>query len=156
MLTLEQQATNYDTMRHIERVRNLLGEVIKDLLRRAEEHDQSKLESPEVEAFTEAPSLAQVTYGSNQYIQNLKQEKFAKALQHHYARNDHHPEHHKEGILDMTLLNILEMLCDWKASSERLHDGNILKSIEINARRFGMPPALTRILENTAKAMGYY
>lgn len=153
-MTLEQKATNYDTMRHIERVRNLLGEVIVDLLRRAEEHDQSKLESPELEVFTEyTEKLATITYGSQEYEECRKA--MAPALAHHYARNPHHPEHHKAGIADMTLLDLIEMLCDWKAASERHNDGNILKSIEHNAGRFDIPPILARILENTAKSMGY-
>lgn len=53
----------------------------------------------------------------------------------------------------MNLLDILEMLCDWKASSERHNDGNINKSIEINANRFNMSPQLVKILENTVKVI---
>jgi hypothetical protein len=154
MLTIEQKATNFETMRHIERVRNLLGEFIKDLIRRGEEHDQSKLESPEVEAFTEfTPKLAACTYGSPEYEGFRAAMK--PALDHHYANNPHHPEHHKHGVDDMTLLDVLEMFADWKAASERHNDGNILKSIEKNADRFGLSPQIVRILENTAKAMGY-
>jgi len=154
MLTTEQKATNFDTMRHIERVRNLLGEFIKDLIRRGEEHDQTKLASPEVEAFTEHTSkLATCTYGSPEYEGYRAAMK--SALDHHYANNPHHPEHHKNGVNDMTLLDIAEMFADWKAASERHNDGNILKSIEKNADRFGLSPQLVRILENTAKSMGY-
>lgn len=150
MLTLEQRATNAETFRHIERVRNLLNRVAADMLRRGEEHDQSKLEPPEVELFTEfTPKLANLTYGSAEF--NACKAAMGPALSHHYANNAHHPEHHKNGVNDMTLLDIIEMLVDWKASSERHHDGNILKSIEINADRFGLSPQLTKILENTAK-----
>lgn len=73
MLTLEQRATNNETFRHIERVRNLLNKCINELLSRGELHDQTKLESPEVEAFTEyTPRLATCTYGSDEYKQYLK------------------------------------------------------------------------------------
>jgi len=44
---------------------------------------------------------------------------------------------------------LLEMFCDWKAASERHNDGNIRKSIEHNADRFGMPPILVQIFENS-------
>ena len=37
-LTLEEQATNYNTMRHIERVRNLLNAIVVELLERGEDH----------------------------------------------------------------------------------------------------------------------
>lgn len=148
-LSEAEKATNYDTMRHIERVRNLLNVCIKDLIKRGELHDQTKLASPEVELFTEyTPKLAGSTYGSPEYQGFLKSIK--PALDHHYANNRHHPEHHKNGIDDMNLLDIVEMLCDWKAASERHNDGNIRKSIEINANRFNMSPQLVRILENTA------
>jgi hypothetical protein len=148
-LTQEEQATNYVTMRHIERVRYLLDYFVMEMLRRGQLHDQSKLEQPEVALFTEwTPKLANVTYGSPEYEQFRKE--LAPTLAHHYARNRHHPEHFRNGVEDMNLLDIIEMLCDWKAASERHNDGNILKSIEINKKRFKLSPQLVRILENTA------
>jgi len=149
-LTIEQQATNFVTFRHIERVRNLLNLMAIDLIRRGEQHDQSKLESPEVELFTEfTPKLAASTYGSSEY-EGFRQSMWP-ALEHHYAKNSHHPEHWPNGINDMNLLDLLEMFCDWKAAGERHNNGNILKSIEVNANRFGISPQLVRIFQNTAK-----
>jgi len=149
-LTPEEKACNYDTFRHIERVRNLLNEVVRDLLKRAEEHDQTKLESPEVELFTQYTEiLAGLTYGSSEYEENRK--KMGPALEHHYANNSHHPEHWPNGIEDMSLVDLIEMFVDWKAASERHNDGNILKSIEKNADRFNMSPQLVKIFNNTAK-----
>jgi hypothetical protein len=149
MLTTEEKATNNDTFRHIERVRNLLNRCVADLLNRGEAHDQTKLVCPEVAIFTEfTPKLSGSTYGSLEY--NAFLEKMKPALDHHYANNSHHPQHYKNGINDMNLLDIIEMLCDWKAASERHNDGNIRKSIEINADRFGISPQLTKVLENTA------
>lgn len=148
-LTIEELATNAETFRHIERVRNLLNWAAKELLERGERHDQSKLERPEVEAFTVyTAKLATCTYGSEEYEGYRKA--MGPALQHHYANNRHHPEHFKNGVDDMNLLDVLEMLLDWKAASERHNDGNIRKSIERNADRFGLSPQLVRILENTA------
>lgn len=147
-LSLEEQATNFATMRHIERVRNLLNRMIAELLRRGEAHDQSKLQPPEVEVFTEfTPKLATSTFGSPEY-EGFKKA-MAPALAHHYANNSHHPEHYKNGIDDMNLLDVLEMLVDWKAASERHNDGNIRKSIEKNADLFRISPQLARIMENT-------
>ena len=152
MLTDKEKATNNDTFRHIERVRNLLNACVVELLDRAEKHDQSKLEPPEVSVFAEyTPKLAACTYGSDEYKGYLKDIK--PALDHHYAFNRHHPEHHKNGVDDMNLLDLVEMLCDWKAASERHNNGNIRKSIEINADRFGLSPQMVKILENTVNAM---
>lgn len=124
-MEIEAKATNYDTLRHIERVRNLLNICVGDLLHRGETHDQSKMAPPELELFMEyTPKLKDVTYGSPEYQEFLKGLK--PALDHHYANNSHHPEHYKNGLEDMNLLDLVEMMCDWKASSERHNDGNIL------------------------------
>jgi hypothetical protein len=147
-LTLEQQATNYVTMRHMERVRNLLNLAIIELIKRGEKHDQSKCQKPEVELFTEfTPKLAGVTYGSNEYNSFLSAMK--PALTHHYANNRHHPEHFANGVDDMNLLDLIEMFCDWKAATERHNDGNLRTSIEKNAKRFEMSAQLVKILQNT-------
>lgn len=148
-MTIEEKAANADTFRHIERVRNLLNMCASMLLMRGELHDQSKLESPEVEAFTEfTPKLATSEYGSEEYKGYLAAMK--PALDHHYAKNPHHPEHHADGVNDMNLLDILEMFVDWKAASERHETGNIHDSININQKRFGLSDQLTQILHNTA------
>lgn len=152
MLSEAEKAVNYDTFRHIERVRNLLNACVVELMRRGELHDQTKLESPEVEAFTiYTPKLATCTYGSDEYNGYLSAIK--PALDHHYAHNRHHPEHHNDGVNDMTLIDLVEMLCDWKAASERHNDGSISRSIEVNTGRFGLSAQLAKVLQNTADAM---
>lgn len=144
----------FKTLRHIEAVRNYLNLCIKELLGRAEQHDQTKLESPEREAYDElTPRLRGLTYGSPEYKAQFTDGPLGKAVAHHYAHNRHHPEHHKNGIKDMNLIDLVELLCDWKSSSMRHNDGNILKSIEINQARFGYSEDLRLILENTAKWM---
>lgn len=152
MLTEAEKATNYETMRHIERVRNLLNVFVVELLRRGELHDQSKLGSPEVEALTaNTARLAGLTYGSAEYKANFDSPDMRAYVEHHYANNRHHPQFHKRGVNDMTLVDVLEMLVDWKAASERHTDGNIRKSIEVNTERFGLSPQLATILENTVR-----
>ena len=122
--------------------------MITEILDRVDNHDTSKLESPELELFADcAAKLAGMTYGSSEYLKHV--EELKPALDHHYARNRHHPEHFKSGINDMNLIDIIEMFCDWKAASERHNDGNIEKSIEHNAKRFNMSPQLERIFENS-------
>jgi hypothetical protein len=124
--------------------------MIDKLDMRGVKHDASKLESPEVEAFAEnTNALANLTYGSEEYMTQL--EKLKPTLEHHYAANRHHPEHFVNGVNDMTLIDILEMLCDWKASTLRQNDGNLLKSIEMNATRFGYDDQVKQIFINTAK-----
>lgn len=142
----------YDTLCHMLRVRNLLNVVIKEILDRGENHDLSKLETPELEAFTEkGPILKDLTFGSKEYDECKKE--IDAAIQHHYASNRHHPEHFKHGIKDMNLIDLIEMFCDWKASSERQNNGNLRKSIEVNGRKFNFPPELIEIFENTMEIL---
>jgi len=143
-----------DTLKHIARVKELLSGLCKDMLIRGEVHDASKLESPEKEVFDEVtPLLKTLTYGSQEYKDSLA--KMGPALDHHYANNRHHPEFFVNGIEDMNLVDIGELLCDWKAASERHANGDIMKSIDINAARFNLSPQLVKILKNTAVYLFY-
>ena len=141
-----------DTLLHIKRVNELMLTVSAELLRRAAIHDNSKLVSPEKEIFDEmTPKLAGSTYGSDEYKQFLSDLK--PALDNHYAKNSHHPEHYTNGIDGMNLFDLIELFIDWKAASERHKDGNILKSIEINKTRFNMSDQLVSIFKNTVDKM---
>ena len=141
-----------ETLSHIRRVQEILSIFIRELLDRSNNHDSSKLSDPELSVFAENTfKLKNLKYGSEEYNESLAAMK--PAIEHHYARNRHHPEHHKNGIDDMTLSDILEMFADWKAASERQNNGNILKSIEHNCGRFNINPQLVKIFENTAREM---
>ena len=140
----------HETHKHIKQVEHFIGIIMDELESRAEKHDGSKLISPEVEIFTEfTPKLANSTYGSDEYKENLKG--LGVALEHHYTNNRHHPEHFENGIDDMNLVDIIEMLCDWKAATLRHKDGDINESIRINADRFGYNEQLKKIFLNTVK-----
>ena len=148
---LKEAATNDETRKHISNVVKFMNIVVTELLLRAQNHDASKLESPELELFTIwTEKLAGCTYGSEEYKKFL--EELKPALEHHYSdsNNKHHPEHFKNGINDMTLIDLLEMITDWKSATLRHTNGNLRKSIEINSKRFGIDTQLTKILENTA------
>lgn len=132
---------------HILLVQQKVNKLAADLINRGNVHDRSKLESPEAEIFGEAPDLSSMEYNSPAYHENLKN--IQVALDHHYANNNHHPQHFKNGINDMNILDVVEMLCDWAASCKNNKGGNIRQSIEANANRFNMSPQLVRILENS-------
>lgn len=51
----------------------------------------------------------------------------------------------------MNLIDLIEMICDWKASMLRHNDGNILTSIDKNQERFGYSSELAQIFKNTVK-----
>lgn len=145
-----------DTRRHRLRVEQLLGKVRYLLDIRAVYHDASKLqpaEKPYFDALGE--SLKGVKYGSRQYRAAL--ERLRPALVHHYANNPHHPESRKGGIGEMTLIDLLEMLADWRAAAERhgRKDCNLAHSLRINRKRFTIPDPIYRQLVSTAKELGW-
>lgn len=143
-----------DTELHIERVGVLMEEVCHNLDERLTFHDESKLQEPEKSAFDRlTPRLKALTYGSEEYKASL--DELGDALKHHYAENSHHPEHYPEGIAGMSLLDLIEMLCDWKAAGERHADGSMAASLEKNQARFGIGTQLQAILENTARELGW-
>lgn len=138
----------FETMDHIQNVRHTIIHLIDKIMERALLHDQSKMQTGEVEYFDIFTSkLKDCTYGSEEYKQFLAELK--PALDHHYAVSRHHPEHFQDGIRGMNLVDIVEMFCDWYAATKRHKDGDILRSIEINQERFGYSDDLKAVLENT-------
>jgi len=141
-----------DTAKHHRRVMMLLTEMAHALNDRGLSHDQSKFEDPELAVFDEfTPKLAGATYGSPKYKAFLAAMK--PALDHHYYNNRHHPEHFSNGIDGMHLIDLVEMLCDWKAAGERHKDGDLVKSIKINQERFKISDQLLNILLNTVRIL---
>ena len=141
-----------ETQKHIDKVRKYIRFFTDKLTDRSEKHDASKLGDFECQYFAEhTERLSEIEYGSEEYKKEL--EELRPALEHHYNSNRHHPEYHKNGIVDMNLVDILEMLCDWKASCSRQKNGNLLKSIEINSERFNIDKQLSQILINTARML---
>lgn len=142
------------TKEHIEAVRVLVRQVMRQLLIVQVLHDETKLVDPERDAFKEfSPKLAGCTYGSPEYHEMLKG--LQHALDHHYANNRHHPEHFKDGVDGMTLIDLIELICDWTASTKRHNDGDIMKSIEVNTKRFNLSPQLANVLRNTVLFLGW-
>lgn len=143
-----------DTQTHIAQVGVKMESVLQNLSLRAAVHDRTKLVDPEKDTFDRmTPLLKGSVYGSDEYKGFLEEMK--SALEHHYRHNSHHPEHYENGIEGMSLLDLIEMICDWKAATERHDDGNIRRSIEINAERFNISPQLVQILRNTVDELGF-
>src|SRR5215203_1101111 len=141
-----------DTLEHIEKVQARIFRMRVNLFQRALAHDASKLEEPEKSGYDVLTiKLNDCVYGSDEYKAALVEAK--PVIDHHYAANSHHPEHYENGIAGMSLLDIVEMLCDWKAASERTKQGSIMQSLKHNKERFGIDDQLAAILENTVKEL---
>lgn len=128
------------------------------LMIRAANHDNSKLVEPEKSGYDLLTSaMAGKVYGTDEYTAAMA-EVMANPLveaawQHHATHNSHHPEYHDDGIAGMSLLDIVEMLCDWKGASER--NGPRAFSIAYSIKRHKIDPQLAAILENTVKELDW-
>ena len=143
-----------DTEKHIAEVIGRVDQVCSELRIRVQGHDRSKLMSPEKEVFDRVTEgLRGLTYGSSEYKAQL--EGMGEALGHHYSVNRHHPEWHSEGIRGMNLLDLVEMLADWKAASGRHADGSMRASLDLNRERFGVSDELYGMLERTCEELGW-
>ncbi|WP_207400828.1 DUF5662 family protein [Actinomadura roseirufa] len=143
-----------DTLKHAQRVAELMAQAIHELIDRSTCHDRSKTEAPELEFYNEfAPKLRVSPYGSEEYKGYLAEMKVG--LDHHYAANRHHPEHFEDGVSGMTLVDLVEMLADWRAATERHADGSLVRSLEILKERHGISDQLDAILWNTARHFGW-
>lgn len=150
----EKYDSREETQAHIEAVRSNLQDMIEDLWARQIDHDASKLATPEKEMFdVMTPKLRALTYGSKEYKACLQQ--MGPALNHHYKANSHHPEYYENGVQGMSLFDILEMLADWLAASERHADGDFHESLKINKERFKISDELFAIMVKTVNELGW-
>jgi hypothetical protein len=148
------ERTRRDSLDHIAKVQARMQEAISSLIIRAARHDESKLAEPERSGYAALQAnLGDIRYGTPEYRAALDAAR--PVIEHHYAANDHHPEHYPNGIAGMSLLSLIEMLADWKAAGERTREGSMRQSLEVNRRRFGPDDMLYGILENTARELGW-
>lgn len=133
-------------------VHTLLNKVITILNERGINHDISKYSKEEREIF-QSIVFTDVEYGTDAYYNRLNLLK--TATDHHYKINSHHPEYYKNGIKDMNLIDIIEMLCDWISAAKNYNKvGDVYKSIDIGQQRFGYDNILKNIFLNTIKLLG--
>jgi hypothetical protein len=139
-----------DLVDHKVRVAAYMQSIANDLFRRAMIHDNSKFSEEEYHLYEAAcPELQKHAYGSPEYKEAVKQ--LGPAWEHHCKVNDHHPEFHREdGVSAMTLVQLIEMLCDWLAASERSQT-NFEAGLKMNKERFHIDDQLFEIIVNTVK-----
>lgn len=132
---------------HISRVRRHIDTFIQLLIRRAENHDKSKLEEPELSWWKEMDKEPRYPYGSEEYKQKIK--RWDKVFKHHYKYNRHHPEHYEYGVCEMTLIDIVEMMCDWLGYKDTTTVTEALKVCDDQMARYNISEELRQIIFNT-------
>jgi hypothetical protein len=118
---------------------------------RGNRHDDSKYEDAEFPLYAALiDEFEKHPYGSEGY--NKAKAAIKPATDHHFKHNRHHPEHFPDGIDGMNLVDLLEMLSDWKSATLNNpdHPGDLTKSLHIATEKYKISPQLARILYNTA------
>lgn len=138
-----------ETHKHIGHVQNFMGRIIDAVRQAAIAHDKSKFEEPERSAYAVViPKLAGLEYGSEEHRRVLGL--MRPAIKHHQSANRHHPEFHSKGLAGMDIVDLAEMVCDWKAAAMRGGD-DFEKSLKVSLKRFNIEEPLASIIVNTAK-----
>lgn len=122
--------------------------IANKLIERAIEHDNSKLSKEEYESFTKFDNTSYKSY--KEYEKGL--EELDDAFQHHYDNNSHHPEHHFNGVDDMSVLDLIEMVCDWKAVAE-YYGVPLEQQMELNIERYGVSVEREKLLKSIMKEL---
>lgn len=139
-----------DTLLHISEVQEGLEQFTAELKKRGILHDSTKLQEPEFSAFVSTrPKFKKANYGTPEYQECVNEIK--PAIDHHYANNRHHTAFHENGINDMNLIDILEMLADWKAAERRSPDKKLEDTLDYAFNKYGIDEQLAKIVMNTLK-----
>jgi hypothetical protein len=143
-----------DTILHVAEVKEGLEQFRTELTKRGLLHDMTKFQEPEFSAFVMTrPRFKKVNYGTSEYQKICDEVK--PALDHHYANNRHHTAYHKNGINDMNLIDILEMIADWKAAERRSPDKSLKDTLEFAFKKYGIEEQLGTIIQNTLKNLNW-
>lgn len=148
-------ASDAATIDHIGKVRENMRQIINRLMQQSERHDASKMIEPERSGYAALhEDMLSVKYGTPEYAAVV--EKHKPTVEHHYMCNSHHPECYEKGVREMDLFDILEMLADWKAASERASSKtSFADGFMHNRERFNIPDDLFQTMIYTVEALGW-
>lgn len=151
------------TYKHINRVRELLGDFAIEMIKRGNVHDASKfypIELGPLEAMQKViDEEGQAPFGSDEYKRRTAM--LGPMIDHHRTTNSHHPEYYEfeyggqymHGVNGMDLFDLVEMFFDWKAASERGEEPAMNLTFAMDKYKIEGP--LNHILRNTAERLGY-
>ena len=107
----------------------------KGLRERAKVHDDSKIVcEDELEALSKIINDKSSLRDSSKLLSSIKKD----AIRLHWQHNTHHPDHFNS-ILDMSILDRMEMVCDWHARSMQYKTDFLSFVKERQENRFHFP-----------------
>ncbi|MFA5132907.1 MAG: DUF5662 family protein [Candidatus Paceibacterota bacterium] len=143
-----------DTLLHIGEVQENLEIFIGELRQRGLAHDRTKLQELEFDAFVSTrPKFKKANYGSPEYQECV--DAIKPAIDHHYQLNRHHTAFHQEGINEMNLIDILEMVADWRAAARRSPTQTFEQSLDYAFNKYKIDEQLKGIILHTLKDLNW-
>lgn len=165
-------------LQHTAYLKATLGRIIAAIQQRADTHDLSKLNTDEFEGFARINRVArEQKFGSPEYAESMRQEK--PTLDLHFSRNRHHAERptlmgeaaeREHGLPDdatyweahtaaaMTWLDIVEMVCDWRAAQLGYGDNGRTwaENVALNLENKGkyLSPEQVWLVRSVAESLG--
>ena len=77
------------------------------------------------------------------------------AIENHYKNNRHHTGFHKNGVNDMNLMDLCEMVADWKAAERRSPDKKLSDTLYHAFVKYEINDQLGKIIINTLKSLNW-
>lgn len=143
-----------DLILHVSEVQENLELVASELRQRGFAHDRTKFQDPEFSAFVSTRErFKTANYGTKEYEDVTAA--IRPAIDHHYQNNRHHTAFHENGINDMNLIDIFEMLADWKAASRRSPDKDFKDTLNHAFKKYKIDKQLGQLIKNTLKYLGW-
>ena len=139
---------------HKQSVKVGIQRIIDELADRAEKHDDDKFETEVFDSFYNAlDKFINTKFGERNW--ELAMDEIGDSLFKHYSASPHHAQHYENGINGTNLLDLIEMMVDWKSASNSYGDSSFEESLRVQKKRFGIDDQLYGILTNTAIKLGY-
>ena len=137
----QQTSTEEYISGHISRVQKWISKFSTILYIRGLNHDRSKLCEPELSMWKKMDEEPRYPYGTKEYQEKLN--RYQELFKLHYKRNKHHPEHWSGYYLEMDLIDIIEMLCDWLGYKEDITIEEAEALIDQQCRRYNFNNTFT-------------
>jgi hypothetical protein len=139
----DRETVTKELIEHKQDVAELMNKIAQEIIERGRVHDDSKFQSPEIEALTE---IRNMKFGTPEYLAVCNSD----GIKHHYKANRHHPEHFGDGKVNiMTLIDLIEYAADCYVAAKR-RSGQMV-DFSRNKDRHGIEDQLLTILACTAE-----
>jgi len=146
-----------DVILHVSEISENLETIASELRKRGMSHDRTKFQQLEFDTFVSTrEEFKQTSYGTPEYKAVCA--KAQPAMDHHYSNNRHHTAYHENAVNDMNLIDIIELVCDWRAANRRNADQcTMLESVKrgLSNEKYQISEQLAKIIINTFKDLGW-